>query len=268
MKKCFLFAAAMLVSGSLMAQLSWNPQPSSDTRIVGITVGYVQKTMTGKGLNNKTIGLGKTKDGDNGSSLRVGLVYNPEFMYGIGMMVGLNYEWTPSFDNQSSSVLGHDLKVEYSTHVHELSLPIRFSWRYELIDDLSVFAYTGPSLDLGLDYNNKVACFYDGELQGTYTTHSYSGNWKRSTAGTVNEAFVTALGGSADAKGNNNNLKEYNRFHAYWGFGIGVQWKGLRLSYEGDWGLHNINLLSSKADDFIRMDRPVSINLSYLFSVE
>ena len=83
----------------------------------------------------------------------------------------------------------------------------------------------------------------------------------------VNSFVSGELGGSDSDKGNNHNIKMYNRFHAYWGFGVGVQWKGLRLSYEGDWGLHNINLLSSNADDFIRMDRPVSINLSYMFSV-
>ena len=262
-KKILIFSMSLLLIGSANAQLTWNPEPSGDPLPFGITVGFSEKYMTGTNFGGKKVAWAQADAADKmGETVRFGFTYNPEFGYGIGLLTGLYYEWTPSVYNTEPVT---NVKIKTATNAHDLILPLRIQWRYELMENISLFAYTGPSFECGLDYSTQTSWFYDGTLEASATSHAYSGRWENSVNNDLATVISPLIGGITTGKGQNENLKAYNRFHAFWGVGVGVQLKMFRIAYSADWGLNNINNMSSDADKQIFLNRPVCVTLSYMF---
>lgn len=101
-----------------------------------------------------------------------------------------------STNNNSTDYDGTPINVKGSEHT--LNIPLRVQYRYEIIRNLSVFIYTGPSFDIHL----ALVRNWNGEVEELYHGDSY-----------------------------------LNRFQMLWGVGAGVRWKGLQLMMGGDWGL-------------------------------
>lgn len=93
--------------------------------------------------------MGDDEDKKTSATLRVGFQWAPEFRYGIGIQTGIYYEMS------TTSRTIYELSLSASEHT--LSLPLRLQYRYEIIPDLSVFVYTGPSFDVSLAYKVKIA---------------------------------------------------------------------------------------------------------------
>ena len=51
---------------------------------------------------------------------------------------------------QSKTMNKAGVSVKGSLSDHNLSIPLRVQWRYEIVPDWSVFVYTGPSFDIGV----------------------------------------------------------------------------------------------------------------------
>ena len=160
------------------------------------------------------------------AALQIGLTWSPEFRYGIGLQTGLYYEM--SYQSKTMSEAGVSVKGSLSDH--NLSIPLRVQWRYEIVPDWSVFVYTGPSFDIGVGGKIKQS----GEAFGE--------------SASFEESIYD---------------KEYGfrRFNMLWGVGAGVRWKFLQLRIGGDWGLLNIN----RMDEKVTLSKPLHVTLSYMF---
>ena len=200
MKKLNIFciAAAMIcltlpsTAGTPEGKIAFNPEPS-DNRPFGISVGLVTKQMSDGSTKIPWMMLDQIATGrmnkKSSPSFQIGFSWSPEFRYGIGLQTGIFYELS------ADSYKRYYIKIDE----HTLSIPLRVQWRYEIIRDLSLFIYTGPSFDIGLVYNIKER----GRKIDAYK-HIDS---------------------------------DFSRFHMMWGVGAGVRWKFLQLNIGGDWGL-------------------------------
>ena len=125
--------------------------------------------------------------------------------------------------------MGESISSKLKLDEHTLSIPVRVQYRYEIIPDLSVFIYTGPSFDISLAYNAT--------------------------------AEMSAMGISESEKDNLYNDSDNNQFHLMWGVGAGVRWKFLQLNIGGDWGLTPLY----KSESGTHLNKPFHITLSYRF---
>lgn len=179
-------------SGDRTGKLKFNPTPQGRKRPFGISIGYTSKQLA---VGPLKMPLLEDKIGGSTPALILGLHWAPEFKYGIGIQTGLYYEMA-STNNNSTDYDGTPINVKGSEHT--LNIPLRVQYRYEIIRDLSVFIYTGPSFDIHL----ALVRNWNGEVEELYHGDSY-----------------------------------LNRFQMLWGVGAGVRWKGLQLMMGGDWGL-------------------------------
>ena len=185
-------------SGDRTGKLKFNPAPQGRERPFGISIGYTSKQMA---LGPLKVSMLSEEIGKTSPALMVGFYWAPEFKYGIGIQTGLYYELA-AYNGTYTDYEDYYNEVEksYSNTEHTLSIPLRVQYRYEIIRDLSVFLYTGPSFDIHLAY----LASYGGEKDDYYKGDS-----------------------------------SLNRFQMLWGVGAGVRWKGLQLMMGGDWGLTN-----------------------------
>ncbi len=179
-------------------KIKFNPTPS-DKFVVGLTAGYISKTVKSHNGSNTAKGSIMGRENKYTPAVRFGLTINPTFKYGIGIRTGAFLEYAreqadmPTGKSSSSTTTMHDLTV---------SIPFQISYRYELIKKLSFMIYTGPVIDLG-----------------AYRTY--------------------VSGGHKDENYYSNGLSTYREkgFNALWGIGAGIQWSRLRLDIGGDFGM-------------------------------
>ena len=210
-------------------KIRFNSEPVSRKRPFGLSIGYVSKQCNNMGQKIPWVNCGYDESKKSSPALRVGLWYAPEFGYGIGLQTGIYYEFSYS-QYETNYTDGHGHIMEESAKVllteHNLSIPLRIQYRYEIIPDLSVFIYTGPSFDFSVAYDEKVTL---GNESGTISMYEME--------------------------------KGLNRYNILWGVGGGIRWKGLQLTLGGDWGLTNL----VKDYSGTKLNKPFSISLQHLF---
>lgn len=145
-------------------KIKFNPTPS-DKFVVGLTVGYVSKSV--KETDGVETEKGSFILGHHGKTtpvMRFGLTINPTFKYGIGIRTGVFME----YGHEKGKNNGYNL----TAHDINFSLPVQLSYRYELIKNMSFMIYTGPVLDFG------AYAFYlaDGmKSKNMYSDNGYKG---------------------------------------------------------------------------------------------
>lgn len=214
-------------------KIKFNPEPVARKRPFGLSIGYVSKQIDNMGAKVPWVGF-TWDDKRYSPALRVGLWYAPEFGYGIGLQTGIYYELSYSHYKgdiyDSGYLLVKDAKL--SLMEHNLSLPLRIQYRYEIIPDLSIFIYTGPSFDFSVAYDATVTLGNESETISLYSKEMEAG-------------METS----------------FNRYNILWGIGGGIRWKGLQLSFSGDWGLTYL----VKDYSGTKLNKPFSVSLQYLF---
>ncbi|MCQ2361322.1 MAG: outer membrane beta-barrel protein [Paludibacteraceae bacterium] len=285
MRKIYTVAILSLVAFQAFA---FSFEPSTNPWF-GFTVGYVSSQIKiSDGTETETYGLlGEHKlskeereyykemkkegykvdipDRNYSTGLQVGLTFNPEFVYGIGLKTGLLYECAIYQNSTSYSKKGISLKTSEISSDHAISIPLQISWRVEVYDELSLFLYTGPVFDihLGQYSHSSESGKYEGEKYSmdTYTKGApYSKTYYTKT--------VVKYDGDKDDSGweDFENEPILTRFNVAWAVGAGIQWKGLRLTVGGQFGMNNLVLPDFRDDDYsIRANKPFEISLSYMF---
>lgn len=244
---------------NLNPKLKFNPTPMGKKHIVGLTLGYTSKNHQG---SRDVLGWMDT-DRTNTPGLLVGLTITPEFKYGIGIQIGITYEmyracyaesaeyyYTQNDNYERSIELGRPsspIMINVSAIEHSFNIPLRLQYRYEIIQDLSVFFYTGPAFEVVL--NPTYKCTYDD-------INMLSEELKE-----IIENKIETYGQTYDIYGENG---PYRRFQMYWGVGGGVQWKNWQLRMSGDWGITDLRK-NHRFGSFYTRNKPFSICLSYLF---
>lgn len=226
-----VFTAMTAFCQVLAAQnsIQFNPEPLTGNRALGISVGVVTKQLRQGDVKMPWMFLDYLtgeSDAKQSAALQVGLTWSPEFRYGIGIQTGLFYEM--SCQSKTLEIAGVTTTGKLSDH--NLSIPLRVQWRYEIVPDWSVFVYTGPSFDIGVGGKLKQS----GEFMGEYVS--------------TEESIYNPDSG-------------FKRFNMLWGVGAGVRWKFLQLRIGGDWGLLDVNTLDVKTT----LSKPLHVTLSYIF---
>ena len=177
---------------SAQSTIQFNPEPLTGNRALGISVGVVTKQLTQGDIKMPWMYLdyltGDSK-AKQSAALQVGLTWSPEFRYGIGLQTGLFYEMS----YQSKTMGTEGISVSGSLSDHNLSIPLRVQWRYEIVPDWSVFVYTGPSFDIGVGGKFKQSAEAMGE-----------------SVATEESIYDPEYG--------------FKRFNMLWGVGAGVRW--------------------------------------------
>ncbi len=285
MRKIYTVAILSLIAFQAFA-FSFEP---STNPWVGFTVGYVSSQVKiSDGNETDKFGLfGETKldketkkdikemekegykvnypDRNYSTGLQVGLTFNPEFVYGIGLKTGLLYEC--AIYNYSSSYSKKDYSEKSSSvdSDHAMSIPLQISWRVEVYDELSLFLYTGPVFDIHLgQYSHSSYSAKDDDANYSVDTYTKGAPYSK----TYYTKTVVKDDGDKDDSGweDFENEPSMTRLNVAWAVGAGIQWKGLRLTVGGQFGMNNLLLPDFRDDDYsYKLNKPFEISLSYMF---
>lgn len=231
MKKFFsIIALCLLMCGMVSAESDANRVRQQKARVFGLSVGYLQTTMFNSSplLTSET--AGRTKS-DRFHGFQAGIVLNPEFGAGIGVLTGVQYVYTPTYTRDGKP----KEYVLINVSQHDLAIPLRVQYRYAFTPGFSIFAYTGPLFSVGLVWNKTESYVVDGNLQMKAKEDYYD----------------------------RTDSYKYSRLHCLWGIGAGVILnQHIRLEIFGDWGMNNI---TPYREVFTHLNRPVNVAVSYMF---
>ncbi|MDR3653878.1 MAG: outer membrane beta-barrel protein [Paludibacter sp.] len=129
-----------------------------------------------------------------------------------------NFVYSNNFQGNPNSV-----GVTYTTTGHFLDIPLRLTYTYPLNKNLKIFGFAGPNLNIGLFQNMKIT-----------STQTYDSS---------NPFYVQPR--SVDLYNGSDPVYQLNRLNLQIGLGGGVQWKKYQLKAGYDFGLNNLNKLSS-----------------------
>jgi len=223
----------------LMASLSWmipyddtdhdkvNSIDKSKYRTHGIVLEYISKQW--EWVQNNYVGkTGLWEDSKSVSGVRIGYMYQPQFIYGFGLRTGLNFDTYISVSD--------DMQDDYGSYYWLFSemaanIPLHAEYRLHFSDKFSLFFETGPSIDLGL--------FAEMESSGD------------------NKQTESDLYGKVDWG------YPSERFNAYWDFSGGFRFKNLQFQIGTSRGLTEISL-----DDGwkVRQNRNLNLGISWMFN--
>lgn len=224
--------------------------------------------------------------------IQAGLTFNPEFKYGIGLKTGLLYEcaiynggdqtefaysWqTQSGKKKVTSSYSEKTSSSYVSSDHALSIPLQISWRVEVYKELSLFIYTGPVIDVHLGtYTESYSSGSTYQSSTSSTTHTWSEEayYKGyNNYSTIMSSKVTYKKDGKTISSKSHGWKEEKvsnplstRCNVLWAVGAGIQWKGLRLTIGGQFGMNNMVINKKNGIQSMKIDKPFEISLSYLF---
>lgn len=216
------------ISKTTNTPISFNPIPT-DNRLFGINLGYMIKDVRRTGSSIRNYSL-FGKRGEACSAFQLGLVVQPEIKYGIGIKTGINFE------------IGHEIGAYGITNQLELidlnlSIPVQLSYRMEVYKGLSVMVFTGPTFDFGLYASEKIGGtrYANCENLYQYTDRGY---------------------------------KDYQGFNCLWAIGAAIQYKGLRFTIAGDYGMYKENKFCEQYNYWAYVDKPLVLSLGYMFNTE
>lgn len=212
MKKVFAFvafAAAMMVAGQAFAQLSVNAGYSSKSmkshyKYTSGSTSYAQDT---------TIQIG--------GGFFVGGSYNYALSNELGISGGLYFNYNSRSETKSNTLLGVTTDTKNTVTMMELNIPILANYKLALGNDLSVFAFVGPNIQIGVSAKEVTDVTVSGSpiasLNGT-TTHT-------------NDMYA-----KEDGESDLENLKSFDLGVMV---GIGAQYQNFRLEAGYNMGLLN-----------------------------
>lgn len=214
MKK-ILFATALFVltMGAVSAQI---------TTTWRVEAGYIQPYQFGEGYRTTYFHGGK-----------LGATVDVNFKYDLSLQTGLYYSLAYGVNQQKYPYLGEF--VRYSTQLHQLDVPVRAVYKLKLPKQFALFAFAGPTFQIGLYAPEKV------ESKLTDITAELTGI----TSGTHNLYEEKIL-----------------PFNFMLGVGGGLEWTDYRLQAGYDFGLHN---LYHNSWDYTMYQRNWFVSFSYAF---
>lgn len=109
--------------------------------------------------------------------------------------------------------------VTYQTFGHFLDIPLQITYSYPLTKNLRLFAFAGPTFDIGLFQNTKIINDQKYNSENPYYVAPGSFNLYNSSSGSY----------------------MLNRINLQIGVGGGVQWKKYLLKAGYDFGLNNLD---------------------------
>jgi len=228
-KYVLLILLFIIATTAAFAEKDANRVRQQKARVFGLTISYLQTSMYESAplLSPTTI---SHDEYNRFHGIQGGIVLNPEFGAGVGILTGVQYVFIPTYSRIGKPK--EYLKTVVSQH--DLAVPFRIQYRYAFTPGFSIFAYTGPLFSVGLMWKEKSTLV--DSVESETTVHDFY---------------------------NREDNYEYNRFHAFWGIGAGMIFsRHIRAEVFADWGINNITPYSGK---FTHLNRPISFAFSYMF---
>lgn len=150
------------------------------------------------------------------NGFKVGILYEQNFKYGLGLYYALNYSF---LINQTKwKKIGSSGRLQQESNMeHYLDVPVHFQYKLLLAKDTYLMAYLGPTFTVGLAAEEKVATKYIQE------------NFPSTTAS--NDRYKIDVDGDS--------FYDYGRFDVKASIGIGFQFRNIQLKGGYDFGLLN-----------------------------
>ena len=202
----------IIAAGNALRRLA---ETQGERRPLGISVGYMARQLRTPDGSFPWCGIGDLARSSS-PAWTVGLYWAPEFKYGLGIQTGIYADFAS------------DSYKDISVFDCNVSIPVRVQYRYAILNNFSVFVFTGPGFDMGLAYNVDI----DGHPEDGFSLYDTA---------------------------------DISRFNLTWGFGAGLRWNGLQIMFTSDWGLLNV-LKDSK--DRVRLNKPFGVSIAYNFKLK
>lgn len=148
------------------------------------------------------------------NGIKIGLTTELDLKNNMSLLTGVlfNLVYSDKLQKESNSEY-----VNYLSYGHFINIPVHFLYNLPVSKDLKFFTFAGPTLNIGLQ--QKLSTF--------------------STYHPINSAYDIPSAYTDLYKSN------LNRLDLQIGLGGGVQWKKYQLKVGYDWGLLNINRLTT-----------------------
>jgi hypothetical protein len=140
------------------------------------------------------------------NGVKVGLTAQYPLKNNLSLLTGALYNLVYSDKLQKNPT-----SVNYLTYGHFINVPVQIAYTYPFSNQLKIFGYGGPTLNIGLS-----------QIQGTI-----------SSVTSISSAYTNLY---------NSNL---NRLDLQVGIGAGIQWKKYQLKGGYDYGVLNMNRLTT-----------------------
>ncbi len=134
---------------------------------------------------------------------------------GFGVETGLRYSVGFGKRNQ---VYAHNDTAKFSYTGHYIDIPLRANYTLPIFWGLKLFAYAGPTFNIGLVHKENVSLV-----------------WSTPDPAPTNPLNYPVAGSY------NSYAENLNRFNIQLGAGGGLQWRNYRIKSGYDWGLNNLS---------------------------
>jgi len=215
----------------------FNSYKEIDPRLIGLSLGYVQKQWEWKGTEGiERYGAFEGDKFVNG--IQAGVCLEPLFNRGFGLNTGVFYE---RYFAKSKEYTGTEGRSTYNYTMkfleHSLYVPLHLEYRAHFHENFQIFAYGGASIDYGLGI--KVAATETGEREPFFTDTDI---YRNAETGFPHKPFNASLD-----------------------FGVGIRAGGLQLNAGMSRGLLDI---SSDNNGAIKQNKPLMVSLSWMIPQE
>jgi len=184
-----------------LKSVSVDKSTSKITPKIAIEAGYINPVRFGSGSSSTYFNGG-----------RIGVTANYDLKNNFSLLTGVLYSVVYSNKQQGypSSTF-----VTYKTLGHFLDIPLHATYNLPITNTLKVFAFAGPSLNVGLYQKQDIT-----------STQTYSASNPLYVAPKTIDFYKESV---------------LNRLNLQLGVGGGVQWKHLQLKSGYDFGINNLN---------------------------
>ena len=170
---------------------------------------------------------------------KVGVVYDASYIKGFGSTIGINYtfgaantKWAK--ENTSMGLANYSERYRYL--YNEVELFVDWQYKFEVAKETYLILYTGPSLQLGINYTTRYMHRND----------------------VTDEVTTTTVDAYRQHEGVESNI-DLNRLNVTWGVGAGFQYRRYFLRGGYDFGLtnpyHNKRFLDINGNEMDRNTR-------------
>ena len=185
--------------------------------------GYINSTLSGQ-FN------GNAQDPVNSNGFYAGASFNVALPGGLAVAPGLYASLITNTSEGGVSLFGVSQNSKSTFTEIALNVPVMANYTYALNRDAKVFAYAGPTFQLGL--SSKTVTENSGVVTGTSTSDHY-----------------------ADG--------DFNKFNVYVGGGVGAEFAKILVTVGYDYGL--MNLYAGSTDNTYYHRANLHIGVGYAF---
>lgn len=186
-------------------------------------LGYINSTLSGQYNGN-------AQDPVNSNGVYAGASFNVALPGGLAVAPGLYASFITNTSEGGVSLFGVSQNSKSTFSEFALNVPVMVNYAYALNRDAKVFAYAGPTFQLGL--SSKTHTDASGVISGSSDTDHY-----------------------ADG--------DFNKFNIYLGGGVGAEFAKVLVTIGYDYGLMNLYAGSTDNTNYHRANLRIGVGYAF-----